>query len=131
MIKKEKKIEAYLREHEYHASLAKSTLLEEIKFIFENSTYLRETIDQVNDTKKKNSRTNQQETTRKKKLYHDKDKIDTIIQNYQDRSLQKHLNIFETLQILRQKCNFSNTKSKVKTYFKRCLNYQHDKSEEK
>ena len=73
---------------------------------------------------------NQQKTTRKKKLYHDKDKIDTIIQNYHDRSLQRHSNIFETLQLLRQKCNFFNIKSKVETYFKRCFNYQRDKNEE-
>ena len=73
---------------------------------------------------------NQQKATREKKLYHDKDKIDTIIQKYQDRSLQKHSNIFETLQLLRQKCNFSSIKSKVETYFKKCFNYQHDKSEE-
>ena len=129
MIKEKKKIETYLRKHEYHASLAKSTLLKEIKFIFENSTYLKKAIDQINDTKKENSRMNQQETTRKKKLYHDKNKIDTIIQNYQDKSLQKHSNIFETLQLLRQKCNFSSIKSKVETYFKRCFSYQRDKSE--
>ena len=65
------------------------------------------------------------------KLFYDKNKIDTIIQNYHDKSLQQHSNIFETLQLLRQKCNFSNIKLKVETYFKRCLNYQHDKNEEK
>ena len=120
LTKEERGIEAYLRKHEYHTSLAGSTLLEGTKFTFENPTYLGKVIGQVSDTR----------TASKKKLYHNKDRIDTIIQNYHDRSLQGHSDIFETLQLLRQECNFPSTRSEVEAYFKRCLSYQHDKGEE-
>ena len=73
---------------------------------------------------------NQQKTARQKKLCHDKDRIDTIIRDYHDRSLQGHPDIFETLQLLRQECNFPSTRPEVEAYFKRCLSYQHDKGEE-
>ena len=57
----------------------------------------------------------------KKRLHISNDKIDEIIKNYHDESLQSHSNVFKTLQFLRQTCQFLNMKQHVETYIKKCF----------
>jgi len=48
-------------------------------------------------------------------------KIDEYIKEHYDESLQKHLEVTKTLQLLRQHCQFLNMRQIVETYVKRCL----------
>ena len=61
------------------------------------------------------------------KLQISKDKIDEYIKEHHDESLQNHFNVIKTIQLLRQNCQFSNMRQKVKTYIKKCLNCQQNK----
>ena len=58
------------------------------------------------------------------KLQISKDKIDEYIKKHHDESLQRHFDVIKTIQFLRQNCQFSNMRQKVKTYIKKCLNCQ-------
>ena len=60
----------------------------------------------------------------KKRFHISDDKIDEIIKNHHDESLQSHSDVFKTLQLLRQICQFLNMKQHVETYIKRCFNCQ-------
>jgi hypothetical protein len=60
---------------------------------------------------------------KKKKLQISINKIDECIKEHHDESLQKHLKIIKTLQLLRQHCQFLNMRQAVETYVKRCLSY--------
>ena len=64
---------------------------------------------------------------KKKRLHISDDKIDEIIKNHHDESLQSHSNVFKTLQLLRQTCQFLNMRQHVETYIKKCFNCQKNK----
>ena len=57
----------------------------------------------------------------KKRLHISKNKIDKIIKNHHDESLQNYSNIFKTLQLLRQICEFLNMKQQIEIYIKNVL----------
>ena len=63
----------------------------------------------------------------KKRFHISNDKIDEIIKNHHDESLQNHSNVFKTLQLLRQTCQFLNMRQHVETYIKKCFNCQKNK----
>ena len=63
----------------------------------------------------------------KKRLHISDHKIDEIIKNYHDESLQSHSDVFKTLQFLRQTCQFLNMRQHVETYIKKCFNCQKNK----
>ena len=63
----------------------------------------------------------------KKRLHISDDKIDEIIKNHHDESLQNHSNVFKTLQFLRQTCQFLNMKQHVEIYIRKCFNCQKNK----
>ena len=63
----------------------------------------------------------------KKRLHISNDKIDEIIKNHHDESLQSHSNVFKTLQLLRQICQFLNMKQHVEIYIRKCFNCQKNK----
>ena len=46
-----------------------------------------------------------------------------MIKKYHDKSLQKHFEIFKTLQFLRRHCQFHNMRQKIETYIKKYFNY--------
>jgi len=48
-------------------------------------------------------------------------KIDECIKEHHDESLQRHLGVTKTLQLLRQHCQFLNMRQAVETYVKQCL----------
>ena len=56
------------------------------------------------------------------KLQISKNKIDDYIREHHDKSLQNHLKIIKTIQFLRQNCQFSKMKQKIKIYIEKCLN---------
>ena len=58
----------------------------------------------------------------KNKFQISNEKIDDIIKNYHDDSLQKHLNVNKILQFLRRDCQFFNMRARVETYIKKCFN---------
>ena len=58
----------------------------------------------------------------KKKLHISKNKIDEYIKKYYDESLQNYLDIFKTIQFLRQIYQFSHMRAKVEVYIKKCFN---------
>ena len=43
----------YLKKHKYYANLTKLTSLKEIKFTFENSTFLKKIVNEINKSKEK------------------------------------------------------------------------------
>ena len=53
--------------------------------------------------------------------------INRIIKKYHDESLQKHFEIFKTLQFLRRHCQFHNMRQKIEIYIKKCFNCQKNK----
>jgi len=59
---------------------------------------------------------------KKRKLQISINKIDECIKEHHDKSLQRHLGVTKTLQLLRQHCQFLNMRQAVETYVKRCLN---------
>ena len=61
------------------------------------------------------------------KLQISKDKIDEYIKKHHDESLQSHLDVIKTIQLLRQNYQFSNMRQKVEIYIKKCLNCQKNK----
>ena len=61
------------------------------------------------------------------KLQISKDKIDEYIKKHHDESLQGHLDVVKTIQLLRQNCQFPNMRQRVETYIKKCLNCQKNK----
>ena len=61
------------------------------------------------------------------KLQISKDKIDEYIRKHHDESLQSHSSVIKTIQLLRQNCQFSKMRQRVKTYIKKCLNCQQNK----
>ena len=63
----------------------------------------------------------------KERLHISNDKIDEIIKNHHDESLQSHSNVFKTLQLLRQTCQFFNMRQHVEIYIKKCLSCQKNK----
>ena len=63
----------------------------------------------------------------KEKLHISKNKIDEIIKKHHNESLQKHSNVFKTLQSLRQTYYFFNMRQHVETYIKKCLDCQKNK----
>jgi hypothetical protein len=54
-------------------------------------------------------------------------KINEIIKEYHDESLQKHFEISKILQFLRRHCRFSNMRRCVETYIKKCFSCQRNK----
>ena len=60
----------------------------------------------------------------KGKLQIPEDKIDECIKEHHDGSLQGHSEVFKTLQLLRQHCQFPNMRQHVETYIKKCLSCQ-------
>ena len=58
----------------------------------------------------------------KNRLHISKKHINKIIKKYHDELLQKHFEIFKTLQFLRRHCRFYNMRQKIKTYIKKCFN---------
>ena len=58
----------------------------------------------------------------REKLQISHDKIDECIQKHHNKSLQNHLSVVKTLQLLQQHCQFKNMKQHVETYIKKCLN---------
>jgi hypothetical protein len=63
----------------------------------------------------------------KRKLQISINKIDECIKEHHDESLQRHLEVTKTLQLLRQHCQFPNMRQAVETYVKRCLSCQQNK----
>ena len=61
------------------------------------------------------------------KLQISKDKINEYIKKHHDESLQSHLGVTKTIQLLRQNCQFSHMRQRVETYIKKCLNCQRNK----
>ncbi len=64
---------------------------------------------------------------KKEKLQISINKIDECIKEHHDESLQKHLEMIKTLQLLRQHCQFPNMRQAVETYVRRCLSCQQNK----
>jgi hypothetical protein len=64
---------------------------------------------------------------KKKRLIILKKKINEIIKEYHDESLQKHLKISKILQLSRRHCRFSNMQRCVETYIRRCSSCQKNK----
>jgi isochorismate hydrolase len=60
---------------------------------------------------------------KKEKLQIFINKIDEYIKKHHDKSLQRHLEVIKTLQLLRQHCRFLHMRQVVETYIKRCLSY--------
>jgi hypothetical protein len=60
---------------------------------------------------------------KKRKLQISINKIDECIKEHHDESLQRHLGVIKTLQLLRQHCQFPNMRQAVETYVKQCLSY--------
>ena len=58
------------------------------------------------------------------KLQISKNKIDDYIRKHHDESLQNHSNVIKIIQFLRQNCQFSKIKQKIKIYIEKCLNCQ-------
>ena len=54
-------------------------------------------------------------------LHISKNYINRIIKKYHDESLQKHFEIFQTLQFLRRHCWFYNMRQKIEIYIKNAL----------
>ena len=52
---------------------------------------------------------------------------DEYIKKHHDESLQSHLDVVKTIQLLRQNCQFPNMRQRVETYIKKCLNCQRNK----
>ena len=63
----------------------------------------------------------------KNRLHISKKHINKIIKKYHDELLQKHFEIFKTLQFLRRHCRFHNMRQKIETYIKKCFNCQKNK----
>ena len=61
------------------------------------------------------------------KLQISKDKIDEYIKKHHDESLQNHFDVFKTIQLLRQNCQFPNMRQRVEAYIKKCLSCQRNK----
>jgi len=64
---------------------------------------------------------------KKRKLQILDNKVDECIKEHHDESLQEHLEVIKTLQLLRQHCQFLNMRQAVETYVKRCLSCQQNK----
>jgi len=58
---------------------------------------------------------------KKRKLQILDNKVDKCIKEHHDESLQEHLGVIKTLQLLRQHCQFPNMRQAVETYVKQCL----------
>lgn len=56
-----------------------------------------------------------------------KNKIDEIIKEYHDESLQGHSRISKTMQLLRRHCRFHHMRQKVEAYIKKCPSCQRNK----
>ena len=63
----------------------------------------------------------------KERLHISDDKIDEIIRDHHDESLQGHSGVSKTLQLLRQTCQFFNMRQHVEIYIKKCLSCQKNK----
>ena len=48
--------------------------------------------------------------------------IDKCIKEYHDESLQRHLEVTKTMQLLRQHCQFSHMRQRIETYIKKYFN---------
>ena len=63
----------------------------------------------------------------KKRLQISENKIDEYIKKHHDESLQEHLRILKTIQLLKQHCQFLQMRQKVEIYIKKCINCQKNK----
>ena len=69
----------------------------------------------------------EQYSIEKERFHISDDKIDEIIRDHHDESLQGHSGVSKTLQLLRQTCQFLNMRQHVEIYIKKCFSCQKNK----